>query len=93
MKIILTEEQQSILIDSLMRIVEGYLNNLQIEDKEKQPYLSRKKAAEFFGIAPTTLDAWVKSGAPVAMVNGSKMYGKESITRWLQDHEVCISGK
>lgn len=48
MKIILTEEQQSILIDSLMRIVEGYLNNLQIEDKEKQPYLSRKKAAEFW---------------------------------------------
>ncbi len=73
MNIVLSEEMQQELTDSLLHVVEGYLNSLQFESKEKQPFLGRKKAAEWFGVSPMTLDAWVKAGAPVAIVNGSKL--------------------
>lgn len=87
MNIVLDSQMQEELTNSLLQVVEEYLNGLHIEGEEKQPYLSRKKAAEWFGVAPTTLDAWVKAGAPVAMVNGKKLYGKESIKKWLHEHE------
>lgn len=95
MNITLSEEMQQELTNSLLHVVEGYLNSLKFESKEKQPFLSRKKAAEWFGVSPMTLDAWVKAGAPVSIVNGSKMYGKEPITQWLADHQITsnVSGK
>lgn len=95
MNIVLSEEMQQELTNSLLHVVEGYLDSLQFESKEKQPFLSRKKAAEWFGVSPMTLDAWVKAGAPVAVVNGYKMYGKEPITQWLADHQITndVSGK
>lgn len=95
MNIVLSEEMQQELTDSLLHVVEDYLDSLQFESKEKQPFLGRKKAAEWFGVAPTTLDAWVKAGAPVAIVNGSRLYGKEPITQWLADHQITkdVSGK
>lgn len=91
---LLSEEAQQSLVDSLLQLVEEQTSaHIERMEKEKQPpFLSRKKAAEWFGVSPMTLDRWVRTGAPVVVVNGQKIYSKESITNWLYAHEIS-SGK
>ena len=62
----------------------------QAKDNER-PYLTRKEAAIYFGVAPNTLTNWASLGMPVAIVDGRKLYGKKSITNWLASHEVTAN--
>lgn len=54
----------------------------------ERPYLTRKEAANYFGVSPATLTSWASLGMPVAVIDGRKFYGKESITKWLASHET-----
>ena len=53
-----------------------------------RPYLNRKDIAKYFGVAESTIGHWAKLGMPVAVIGGRKLYGKQSITQWLKDHEM-----
>ena len=53
-----------------------------------RPYLNRKDIAKYFGVADSTISYWAKLGMPVAIIGGRKLYGKQSITQWLKDHEM-----
>ncbi|NRO16935.1 DNA-binding protein [Lactobacillus helveticus] len=53
-----------------------------------RPYLNRKDVAKYFGVAESTISYWAKLGMPVAIIGGRKLYGKQSITQWLKDHEM-----
>lgn len=58
----------------------------QVENQ--RPYLNRRDIAKYFGVAESTIRNWASLGMPVAIINGRKMYGKQSITRWIESHET-----
>ena len=53
-----------------------------------KPYLNRKEIAKYFGVAESTITYWASLGMPVAVIDGRKLYGKQSITNWLKSHEM-----
>ena len=53
-----------------------------------RPYLNRKDVAKYFGVAESTITYWASLGMPVAIIDGRKLYGKQSITQSLKDHEL-----
>lgn len=57
------------------------------------PYLNRKDAAKYFGVAESTLSYWATLGMPVANIDGRKLYGKVSITQWLKSKEETSQGQ
>lgn len=52
-----------------------------------KPYLNRREIAKYFGVADSTITYWASIGMPVSVVDGRKLYGKESITNWLKSKE------
>ena len=54
----------------------------------KRQYLNRRDIAKYFGVAESTISYWASLGMPVAVVDGRKLYGKQSITQWLKSHET-----
>ena len=58
----------------------------QVENQ--RPYLNRKDIAKYFGVAESTITYWASLGMPVAVIDGRKLYGKQSITQWLKAHEM-----
>lgn len=52
-----------------------------------RPFLNRKDIASFYGVAPTTIDNWVRLGMPVIVIDGRKLYSKDRITNWLNSLE------
>ena len=57
----------------------------------QQPYLNRVEIAKYFGVAPSTITYWASLGMPVAIIDGRKLYGKQSITKWIQSKEKTVS--
>ena len=53
-----------------------------------RPYLNRKDIAKYLGVAESTITYWASLGMPVAIIDGRKLYGKQSITQWLKAHEM-----
>ena len=76
------EEQQELK----MMILSTIQNALKKTDNGR-PYLNRKEIAKYFGVAESTIGYWASLGMPVAVIDGRKLYGKQSITQWLKDHE------
>ena len=56
-----------------------------------RPYLNRKEIAEYLGVAPATINHWASLGMPVAIIDGRKLYGKESVSNWLKSKEKTVS--
>ncbi|WP_127795528.1 DNA-binding protein [Lactobacillus johnsonii] len=55
-----------------------------------KPYLNRKEIAKYFGVADSTISYWATLGMPVAIIDGRKLYGKQSITNWLKSKEKAV---
>ena len=55
-----------------------------------KPYLNRKEIAKYFGVADSTISYWATLGMPVAVIDGRKLYGKQSITNWLKSKEKAV---
>lgn len=87
MKIELDREQETEFKEYLCELVKASFDGIHLEP-ESRPYLNRNQIAAFFGVSPNTIDIWVRAGAPVAVIEGRKLYGKESITNWLKQHET-----
>lgn len=86
MQITLDSDQEQEIKSYLLNLVKQSFEGMHLEP-ESRPYLNRNQIAAFFGVSPNTIDAWVRAGAPVAVIEGRKLYGKESITNWLKQHE------
>ena len=83
---------QVILDDNQVKEIKSLIYST-IKDGLKQatntrPYLNRKEIAKYFGVAESTITFWASLGMPVAVIDGRKLYGKQSITAWLKAHEV-----
>ena len=57
---------------------------------DSRPYLNRKEMAKYLGVAQSTVGVWVKQGMPFAVIDGRKLYGKQTVNQWLKDHETTI---
>ena len=83
MEIVLDDKQrqeiQGLIIQAVNQGVEQATNT--------RPYLTRKEIAQYFGVAESTITHWARLGMPVAVVDGRKLYGKQSITKWLESKE------
>lgn len=86
MQITLDSDQEQEIKNYLFNLVKESFEGMHLEPESK-PYLNRRQIAVFFGVSPTTIDIWVRLGAPVAVIEGRKLYGKESLTNWLKEHE------
>lgn len=85
----LDQDQEQEIKKYLFNLVKESFEGMHLEP-ESRPYLNRNQIAAFFGVSPNTIDIWVRAGAPVAVIEGRKFYGKErkeSLTNWLKQHE------
>ncbi|MDV2439952.1 terminase small subunit [Acinetobacter gerneri] len=61
-------------------------------DMQKGQIVSRQGLSEVFGVAKTTIDAWVKRGCPVVVRSQGKgqewKFDTAQIANWLQDEAV-----
>lgn len=88
MEIKLNDQQQTEIQALVSNAIKAGIE--QARDNER-PYVTRKEAAIFFGVSPSTLTYWASLGMPVAIIDGRKLYGKKSITNWLASHEQTIN--
>lgn len=87
MEIKLDNQQKDELTSTIVDLINDAIT--QVRDNDR-PYVTRKEAANFFGVAPSTLTYWASLGMPVANIDGRKLYGKESITNWLKAQEQVV---
>lgn len=83
MKLILDPEQRQ----EIQSIVVQAVNDGIKQATNAKPYLNRKEIAKYFGVAESTISYWATLGMPVAVIDGRKLYGKQSITQWLKSKE------
>lgn len=67
------------------------VNTIKDSLNRPKPYLNRREIAKYFGVADSTITYWASIGMPVSVVDGRKLYGKESITNWLKSKEQTKS--
>lgn len=85
MEIKLDAEQEQELSNHIINLVKT--NVKQALGNQGKPYLNRKETAKYFGVAESTIRYWATLGMPVAIIDGRKLYGKQSITNWLKSKE------
>lgn len=81
----LDQQQETEIKTYVMGVVKDAIKQATTISK---PYLNRKEIAKYFGVAESTITYWASLGMPVAIVDGRKLYGKQSITNWLKSHEM-----
>lgn len=84
MEFILDENQKQEIKVTITELVKNSIKNIE----NKKPYLNRKEIATYFGVAESTISYWASLGMPVAVIDGRKLYGKQSITNWLKSKET-----
>lgn len=89
MQFVLDDEQ----IAEIRKIVFSVVQDSIKQVENERPYLNRKDIAKYFGVAESTISYWASLGMPVAVVDGRKLYGKQSITQWLKAHETRLQGQ
>ena len=86
MQLVLDDEQ----IAEIRKIVFAVVKDSIKQVKDFRPYLNRKGIAKYFGVGESTISYWARLGMPVAVIDGRKLYGKQSITEWLKSHETRL---
>ena len=81
----LDETQETEIKTYVLDVVKDAIKQATTTSK---PYLNRKEIAKYFGVAESTISYWASLGMPVAVIDGRKLYGKQSITNWLKSHEM-----
>ena len=88
MEFTLNSEQKTDLQNYICGLVK---ESIKKASNSSKPYLNRAEIAKYFGVAPSTITYWASLGMPVAVINGRKLYGKKSITNWLESKEKAVS--
>ena len=86
MKFVLDDKQ----IAEIRKIVFAVIKDSIKQVENKRPYLNRRDIAKYFGVSETTISYWASLGMPVAVVDGRKLYGKQSIIHWIKSHETRL---
>lgn len=86
MQLVLDDAQ----IAEIKQMVFGVVKDSIKQVENQRPYLNRKDIAKYFGVAESTISYWASLGMPVAVVDGRKLYGKQSITQWIKSHETRL---
>ena len=81
----LDQQQETEIKTYVLDVVKDAITQATTSSK---PYLNRKEIAKYFGVAESTISYWASLGMPVAVIDGRKLYGKQSITNWLKSHEM-----
>ncbi|MCH4178012.1 MAG: helix-turn-helix domain-containing protein [Streptococcaceae bacterium] len=82
LKIILTNEQLTIICNQICKIFTNDLQFTHFNDNQKR-YMNKKQACSYLSICNNTLDTWIHKGLPVIKINGSIRFDKLSIDKWL----------
>lgn len=88
MEIKLDASQEEDLSNHIINLVKTSVK--EAVDNQEKPYLNRKEIAKYFGVADSTISYWATLGMPVAVIDGRKLYGKQSITNWLKSKEKAV---
>ena len=84
MQVILPDEQvheiQLLLSNLIKQQIEHILNNSNIES----PFLNKKQACQYLGIANNTLDNWIDKGLPKIKIGKTIRFNKFEVNRWLE---------
>ena len=88
MEIKLDADQEKELTNHIINLVKTSVK--QAIGSQGKPYLNRKETAKYFGVAESTIRYWTTLGMPVAIIDGRKLYGKQSITNWLKSKEKAV---
>ena len=92
MELIFNDDQTKQLEMEISQQVLGLVKDgIKKAIKNTRPYLNRKEIAEYLGVAPATINHWTSLGMPVAIIDGRKLYGKESVSNWLKGKEKTVS--
>lgn len=92
MELIFNDDQTKQLEMEISQQVLGLVKDgIKQAIKNTHPYLNRKEIAEYLGVAPATINHWTSLGMPVAIIDGRKLYGKESVSNWLKSKEKTVS--
>lgn len=86
----LDENQETEIKTYVLNVVKDAIKQATTTSK---PYLNRKEIAKYFGVADSTISYWATLGMPVAIIDGRKLYGKQSITNWLKSKEKAVISK
>lgn len=86
MEFVLDDEQIAKIRKTVFSVVSDSIKQIE----QPRPYLNRKDIAKYFGVAESTISYWATLGMPVAVIDGRKMYGKQSITDWIKSHETQL---
>lgn len=84
MEIKLDQEQEKEIKSLVFNLV---TDGIKKASNSSRPYLNRKEISKYFGVAESTISYWASLGMPVAVIDGRKLYGKKSITNWLESKE------
>lgn len=87
MEIKLDASQETEIKTYVLNVVKDAIKQATTTSK---PYLNRKEIAKYFGVADSTISYWATLGMPVAVIDGRKLYGKQSITNWLKSKEKAV---
>lgn len=80
----LDQNEQQEIKTMIFSTIQDAINQI---GSSSRPYVNRKEIAKYFGVAESTITYWASLGMPVAVIDGRKLYGKKTITQWLEDHE------
>ena len=86
MQFVLDDEQ----IAEIRKVVFSVVKDSVRQVENQRPYLNRRDIAKYFGVSESTISYWASLGMPVAVVDGRKLYGKQSITHWIKSHETRL---
>lgn len=91
MNVSLDDEQASKIKEEFIALVFPMIRDaIKKATVNPRPYLNRKDMAIYLGVSESTIGIWVKHGMPVAVIDGRKLYGKQTVTQWLKDHEKTV---
>lgn len=62
------------LANAIKSMIFDAINDAKHQESETPLYMSKKQAANYLGVAPNTLDSWIKSGVGVPFKKINKIY-------------------
>lgn len=83
----LAHEKREAIMQNVMAAVLNGIENAKASYEGNHPYLNKKEAAEYLGIAHNTLSSWVKFyGLPEIRIFNTIRYDRRELDKWMRSH-------
>lgn len=87
-KLPVTEVVQEALKKVIISSVRDIVDELKESEVKAKDYMSLKEVQAYMGISFMTLQAWHNKGLKTITIEGKKFIKKETLWKFLQDHEI-----